>query len=96
MKDGKINPSTIFKNPKDAKMGDGVYLTNIKPGTKTNAKLGLTFKSVPNQNLFTNYVKVSTKGLKVQQNVARPNVFYVANSTPLKIEGVSFGLNWFK
>jgi hypothetical protein len=95
--EGKINASTKALKPKDARMGDGVYLSDIKPGTKNNAQLSKAFYNTQFQgNKLTNYVEISTKGLQVQQNIDRPNVYFIANSTAVKIEAVSFGKNWFK
>jgi hypothetical protein len=42
-----MRPSLKEHNPKDARFGDGQYLTNIQPGTKTPGQLSHAFLRVP-------------------------------------------------
>jgi hypothetical protein len=83
---GQINPSLWTPNTKDVRLGEGVYLTNIPPGTKSNVGLALSFKGVPNPNLYTNYVAINVRGLPVKGELDRPNVFVVPTTVPLGIK----------
>jgi hypothetical protein len=87
-------PSLKARNPKDARYGDGQYLSDIAPGTRTNAQLSRNFIGQPFQgSRFSHYVEVDVTGLNVVQG--RDNVFVVPNSGPLDLTGriVSSGVN---
>jgi len=81
----QINPSLKAANPKDARMGNGQYLTDIQPGTQSNKDLGRLFKVYPNPHLFTNYVSIDVSGLNVIQNEEKPYIFMIPNEAPLDI-----------
>ncbi len=42
-----INPSLKANNPKDARFGDGQYLSDIIPGTKRPSQLSQVFFGLP-------------------------------------------------
>ncbi|KAB1105088.1 RHS repeat protein [Micromonospora aurantiaca] len=91
---GEMYPSLKASNPKDARYGDGQYLTDIKPGTKTLGQLSAAFLRVPwAGQKFTHYIEIDVRGLDVVQG--RPGVFVVPNSRPLDLTGriISSGRN---
>ncbi|WP_458024241.1 HYD1 signature containing ADP-ribosyltransferase family protein [Kosakonia sp. AX9b] len=90
----KLRPSLKANNPKDARYGNGQYLSDILPGTKTNAQLSHDFLGIPFQGKkFENYVAVDVTGLNVTKG--RDGVFVISNETPLDISGriIGFGKN---
>ena len=90
----KINPSLKANNPKDARFGDGQYLSDIAPGTKTCAQLSRCFIGQPFQGKkFKNFVEVDVTGLNVVKG--RDGVFVVPNNKPLDITNrvISSGAN---
>jgi hypothetical protein len=77
-------PSLKSVNPKDARYGNGQYLSDIPPGTMTNAQLSRSFVGMPFQGArFTHYVEINVKGLNVIQG--RPGVFVVPSESELKL-----------
>jgi RHS repeat-associated protein len=91
---GQLNPSLRSVNRRDARYGDGQYLSDIKPGTQTCAQLSRCFIGQPFQgSRFTHYVEINVGGLNVVQG--RPGVFVVPGDTPLDLTGriVSWGTN---
>jgi RHS repeat-associated protein len=83
---GEMRPSLKANNPKDARYGDGQYLTDIKPGTKTPGQLSAAFLRVPwAGRKFTHYIEIDVRGLNVLQG--RSGVFVVPNSGPLDLTG---------
>ena len=81
---GQLNPSLKSVNPSDARYGNGQYLSDIAPGTKTGAQLSRSFINNPFQGArFTNYVEIDTSGLNVVQG--RTGVFVVPGETPLDL-----------
>lgn len=86
--------STRAANPKDARYGDGQYLTDIVPGTRTLAQLSRAFLGHPfSGRRFTHYVEIDVTGLKVVRG--RDHVYVVPNDGPLDITDriVSWGAN---
>jgi hypothetical protein len=83
LREGKINPSLSAVNPEYARFGDGVYVSDIVPGTMTNAQLGNRFISIPNKYVYTHYVAIDTSGLTVIFN--RPHNFTIPTQVPLGI-----------
>ncbi|WP_207303530.1 hemagglutinin repeat-containing protein [Komagataeibacter xylinus] len=84
LESGYLNPSLKEKNPKDARYGDGQYLTDVAPGTTTPAKLSRALVGLPwSGDKFTHYLAIDTTGLNVI--LGRKNVFVVPNSGPLDI-----------
>ncbi len=91
---GHILPSLLINRPTDAKYGEGVYLTDIQPGTKTGAELSRAFLAVPwHPERYTHFVEIDVNGLDVYQG--RPHIYVVRRITPLPILDrlVRFGRN---
>lgn len=87
-----LNPSLKAVNPNDARYGNGQYMSDISPGTKTPAQLSRAFLNTPFQGArFTHYVEVDVTGLNVVKG--RPGVFVIPNEGPLNLAGriVSYG-----
>jgi RHS repeat-associated protein len=81
-----LNPSLKALNPADARYGNGQYLSDIVPGTKTPAQLSREFLGMPFQaSRFTHYVEIDVTGLNVVQG--RPGVFLIPNEDPLDLTG---------
>ena len=81
----KLNPSLKANNPKDARYGNGQYLSDIKPNTQTPAGLAKKFINVPNKYKYTRYVEVDVTDLEVMQG--RDGVFVIPNELPLDLTG---------
>ena len=79
-----LNPSLKAVNPSDARYGDGQYLSDIAPGTKTPAQLSKAFLNLPYLGRrFTNYVAIDVTGLKVEKG--RDGVFVIPNAEALDL-----------
>jgi hypothetical protein len=79
-----LKPSLLASNPADARYGNGQYLTDIIPGTRTASSLSREFLGMPFQGKrFTNYVEIDVRGLDVVQG--RQSVFVVPNEKPLDL-----------
>ena len=77
-----LRPSLRANNPKDARFGDGQYLSDILPGTKRPGQLSMIFFGMPFAGRgFTQYVSIDTKGLAV--TYGRPYVYVVKNANAL-------------
>jgi len=88
----QLNASTSETNPNDVRYGNGQYLSDIVPGTKTPAQLSRAFLNVPWQGRrYTNYVEIDVTGLNVKQG--RSGVFVIPNNGPLDVSNriVSLG-----
>jgi hypothetical protein len=84
LKSEQILPSLKENNPKDARYGDGQYLSDIAPGTKTSAELSRHFLTIPWQGKrFTHYVEIDVIGLEIIKG--RDGVYVVSNTEPLNI-----------
>ncbi|MFD6394845.1 putative T7SS-secreted protein [Nocardia sp. NPDC060259] len=82
----ELRPSLREQNPKDARYGDGQYLTDVQPGTRTLGQLSYDFLRVPwAGQKFTHFLEIDVTGLEVVQG--RPGVFVVPNSGPLDLAG---------
>ena len=89
---GELNPSLKANNPKDARFGNGQYLSDIIPGTKTPAQLSRSFIGNPFQGTkYEFYVEIDVTGLIV--NYGRENVYVINGNTPLDVSNriVSYG-----
>jgi large repetitive protein len=90
VKSGKLLPSLKSLNPNDARYGNGQYLSDITPGSKTPAQLSRLFINNPFQGArFTHYVEIDVSGLNVVQG--RPGVFVIQNEDPLNLAGRLIG-----
>jgi hypothetical protein len=79
-----MNPSLKAINPNDVRYGNGQYLSDIEPGTKTPAQLSKAFINNPFQGArYTHYVEIDTKDLNVI--IGRPGVYVVPNDNPLNL-----------
>ncbi len=86
----RLNPSLRSINPADARYGNGQYLSDIAPGTYSNASLSSRFIRNPYQGArFSHYVEVDVSGLNVVEG--RPGVFVVPNEGPLDLSGRILG-----
>ncbi len=95
LESGEVNASTKALNPADARYGNGQYLTDIIPGTRSPGSLSSTFLSVPGQGArFSNYVEIDITGLNVIEG--RSGVFLAPGEGPLDISGriMSFGQSY--
>ncbi|MBV9026900.1 MAG: hypothetical protein JO362_24590 [Streptomycetaceae bacterium] len=94
LKSGELKPSLKENNPKDARYGDGQYLTDVEPGTRTPGQLSYAFLRVPwAGGRFTHYIEIDATGLNVIRG--REHVFVVPNQEALDIASriVSHGKN---
>ena len=85
VKSQKLNPSLKANNPKDARYGNGQYLSDIKPSTYSPAQLAKKFINVPNKYKYTHYVEIDVTDLEVIQG--RDGVFVIPNELPLDLSG---------
>lgn len=84
-KSNQLNPSLKAVNPSDARYGNGQYLSDIVPGTKTPAQLSRELVNNPFQgHRFTHFIEIDVKGLNVVQG--RKGVFVAHNETPLDLK----------
>ncbi len=85
-----LKPSLRADNPKDARYGDGQYLSDIVPGTKRPGQLSYMFLNIPYQGRrFTHYVGINVDGLAVIRG--REHVFVILNQGPLDISKIMAG-----
>ena len=89
-----ILPSLKADNPKDARYGNGQYVSDILPGTKRPGQLSLIFLNMPwAGKRFTHYVEIDVRGLEIVPG--RAHVFLIRNDKPLDVSKrlVSHGQN---
>ncbi|WP_199444065.1 HYD1 signature containing ADP-ribosyltransferase family protein [Umezawaea beigongshangensis] len=90
LESNQLYPSLKSGNPKDARYGDGQYLTDIKPGEKTLGQLSAAFLRIPwAGEKFTHSIEVDVRDLDVVQG--RLGVYVVSNSKPLDLAGRILG-----
>ncbi len=83
---GTLSPSLKAINPKDVRYGEGQYLSDIVPGTKTPGQLSYAFLNDPRGwRRFTHYVEIDVTGLTVVEG--RPGVLVVPNIKDLSLAG---------
>ena len=87
----QLNPSLKANNPKDARYGNGQYLSDITPDSVTPGQLGKKFINVPNKYKYTNYVEIDVSELDVVKG--RGGVFVIPNKVPLDLTNriISYG-----
>ncbi|MEU3724329.1 putative T7SS-secreted protein [Streptomyces sp. NPDC031705] len=79
-------PSVKEKNPKDARFGDGQYLSSIEPGTKRPGQLSFAFLRIPYQGRkFTHFIEIDVSGLEVWRSIERPDVYVIPNDGNLSL-----------
>jgi len=81
----ELFPSLKANNPKDARYGNGQYLSDINPSTTKPASLASKFIRTPNRYKYTHYVEIDVFGLNVVQG--RDGVFVIPNNNSLDISG---------
>ena len=79
----QLNPSLKANNPKDARYGDGQYLSDVKPDTQTPVGLAKLFINVPNKYKYTHYVEIDVTDLDVIKG--RDGVFVIPNDSPFDL-----------
>jgi hypothetical protein len=87
-------PSLRASNPKDARHGDGQYLSDIPPRLKRPGQLSYLFLNIPYQGRrFAYYIGLNVDGLNPIKG--REYVWVIPNQQPLDISGrvVSHGEN---
>ncbi|MEV0028520.1 HYD1 signature containing ADP-ribosyltransferase family protein [Nocardia sp. NPDC050793] len=73
-------------NPKDARYGDGQYLSDIEPGTRTAGQLARAFLGTPwGGQKFSHFVEIDVTDLRVVQG--RDGVYVILNDGPLDLAG---------
>ncbi|MBQ9233538.1 MAG: hypothetical protein IJ167_05840 [Lachnospiraceae bacterium] len=87
----QLNPSLKANNPKDARFGNGQYLSDINPKSTTPTRLAKKFINVPNKYKYTHFIEIDVSDLNVIQG--RDGVFVIPNEEALDLTGriVSFG-----
>jgi hypothetical protein len=80
----KLRPSLKAHSPKDARYGDGQYLSDIVPGSKRPGQLSYAFLKIPwAGRRFSHYIAINIDGLVV--TAGRDGVYVVLNTKPLDI-----------
>ncbi|WP_081754828.1 HYD1 signature containing ADP-ribosyltransferase family protein [Paenibacillus durus] len=80
----QINPSLKSVRPKDARYGDGVYLTDIAPNTMSYQDLSQKLYNNRNQTNKTYYfIAIDITDLIIKYG--RDNVYIYLSQTPLDI-----------
>nr|WP_272921640.1 HYD1 signature containing ADP-ribosyltransferase family protein [Streptomyces sp. SID8354] len=93
---GELRPSLKANNPKDARYGDGQYLSDVRPGTKTAGQLSHAFLRVPwAGHKFSHFLEIDVRGLDVWRSLDRPDVYLIPGQQPLDVAGriISHGKN---
>lgn len=84
LQSNQLYPSTADRNPNDVRYGDGQYLSDIEPQTKTAAQLSRLFIGHPFAgHKYTHYVEVDVTDLSVHQG--RPHIYVIPNDQPLEL-----------
>ncbi len=81
----KLYPSLKANNVKDARYGNGQYLTDITPKSTTPTKLAKKLINVPNKYKFTHYIEIDVSGLNIVKG--RTGVYVVLNEEALDLVG---------
>ena len=87
-----LHPSESALNPKDARYGDGQYLTDIAPGSMTKGQISRRLWGVPwNSSKISHFVAIDVTGLPVM-NPAK-NIFLIPGNSSLDLAGriIDFG-----
>jgi len=81
----EIWPSIKANNPKDVRLGNGHYLSDIEPGTKKPNQLAASFIRTPNKYRFTHYIEIDVSGLRNHQGLNRKDIFVILGDENLDI-----------
>lgn len=85
-----INPSLWRVGTKDVRYGNGQYVSDLVPGTKTPGQLSREFLGRPfHGDRFTHYIEIDATGLGAIQG--RPGVYVIPNEVPLDLTGRLLG-----
>ncbi|QNA86974.1 hypothetical protein G4G27_13555 [Sphingomonas sp. So64.6b] len=85
-----LNPSLWRAGTKDVRYGNGQYVSDFAPGTKTPAQLSREFLGRPfHGDRFTHYVEIDATGLGAIPG--RVGVYVIRNETPLDLTGRLLG-----
>lgn len=80
-----ILPSLRVNNPKDARFGDGQYLSDIVPHTLRPGQLSMYFLGIPwAGKRFSHHINIDVDGLTVIHG--RKHVYVIKGSEALAIE----------
>ncbi|MBC2581770.1 hypothetical protein HGI79_16060 [Clostridium sp. DJ247] len=85
LESNELRPSLKANNPKDARYGNGQYLSDIVPETTKPTSLASKFIRVPNKYKYTNFVEIDVTGLEVVEG--RSGVYVIPNEGNLDITG---------
>jgi len=86
LKTMQLHASTSQKNRADVRYGDGQYLSDIPPGSKTASQLSRAFLNLPfHGKRFTHFVAIEVEGMPLIHG--REGVFVVPNHEPLDLTG---------
>ncbi|MFZ3596466.1 putative T7SS-secreted protein [Streptomyces sp. BH104] len=86
LESNELRASLKADNSKDARFGDGQYLSDIQPGTKTPGQLSYSFVRVPwAGHKFTHYIEIDVRGLDLMRSIERPDVYVIPNQQALNI-----------
>ena len=84
LKSKNIRPSLKANNPKDARFGEGQYVSDIPPNTKRNSQLSMIFFGIPwAGKRFSHHINLNVRGLDVFHG--RKHVYLIKNSQSLDI-----------
>ncbi len=84
LESGELRPSVWKTGTKDVRYGNGQYLSDIPPGTRTPAELSRDFIGQPFQGQkYTHYIEVDVTDLGVVKG--RDGVFVIPGDTPLDV-----------
>jgi hypothetical protein len=84
-----IRPSLRANNPRDARFGDGQYLSDILPGPKRPGQLSMIFFGMPfGGRRFTHYVSSSNDGTRLAI-VALPPLSEISRQIEFEAKSIS-------
>lgn len=88
LESGEMWPSIKANNPKDARFGDGQYMSDIQTRTKTPGQLSHAFVRVPwAGHKFSHFFEIDVRGMEIMRSVERPDVYVYLNNGPLDLTG---------
>ncbi len=86
----EIYPSTKAKRPRDARYGDGQYLTDVQPNLMSPEELSMTLYNNARQiNKVSHYIEIDVSTLPVKKG--RDGVYVILNDKPLDISDKLIG-----
>ena len=81
-----LHASTAARNPNDVHYGDGQYLSDIVPGSKSSTKLSRHLLGYPFlDHRFTHFVAINVDDLPLL--LGRPGVYVIPNNESLDLTG---------